>query len=117
MLDVFEFRVPNGSMEYDPQLQAEVEGYDVAFSTRGRVKVEGLVGRDAEAGGRTVVTVTRELSIPVGSPAVPAGAYAVATKVHPTTDPTLLGARLRLTGPAPGSQTTARRLQVEEVLT
>ena len=72
---------------------------------------------DAEAGGRTVTTIRRELHIPVTSPAVPMGAVAVCTAVDATTDPTLLGAKLTLDGPAPGSQTTARRLQVSEVLT
>jgi hypothetical protein len=37
--------------------------------------------------------------------------------VTATSDPTLLGAQLRLPVRRPGSQTTARRLEVTEVLT
>lgn len=112
-------RLPNGEgWVYDEFSGEDVEAYDVLFVTSGRVKVGGgLAARESEVGGRTSVTVSRELHIPVDSPAVPVGAYAVCTAVGVLTDPTLLGARLTLAGPAPGSQMTARRLQVEEVLT
>lgn len=117
MLDTFEISVPTGGTVYDEGTQTDVEELDPLFTTPGRVKASsGLVARETEAGGRTVVSVTRELHIPVDSAEVPAGAIAVCTAVHSTSDPTLLGARLRLAGPAPGSQTTARRLEVSEVL-
>lgn len=122
MLDTFDIGVPSGSYAYDPTANGgtggDVETITPLFTTPGRVKVGGgLASREAEAGGRTIVSVTRELHIPVDSAAVPTGAVAVCTAVHATSDPTLLGATLRLAGPAPGSQTTARRLEVEEVLT
>ena len=122
MLDTFDIGVPSGGYTYDPAANGgtggDVETIEPLFTTAGRVKVGGgLAAREAEAGGRTVTTVIRELHIPVDSDAVPVGAVAVCTAVDPTSDPTLLGARLRLSGPAPGSQTTARRLQVEEILT
>lgn len=121
MLDSFDISVPTGGFVYDPAANGgeggDVEELAPLFSTVGRVKSSsGLVARESEAGGRTVVEVTRELHIPVGSDVVPTGAVAVCTAVHATSDPTLLGARLRLAGPAPGSQTTARRLEVSEVL-
>ena len=118
MLDTFEFRLYADDLEYNPDTQTEEQPYEVLFTTSGRVKVGGgLAARDSQAGGRTVVTVTRELQIPVDSPNVPAKVVAVCTVVDKTSDATLLGALLRLAGPAPGSQTTARRLQVTEVLT
>ena len=118
MLDTFEFRLYSDGWHYDEVLKQDVRDYEVAFTTEGRVKVSGgLAARDSQAGERTVTTVTRELHIPVDSAAVPTGAVAVCTAVHATSDPTLLGAELTLAGPAPGSQTTARRLQVTEVLT
>jgi hypothetical protein len=121
MLDTFDISVATGGWVYDPGAEggdgADVEVLTPLFTTLGRVKVGGgLAARDSEAGGRTVVTVTRELHIPYDSAEVPVGAVAVCTAVHSTSDPTLLGAVLRLEGPAPGSQTTARRLQVSEVL-
>lgn len=114
MKDTFDIGVPTGTYTYVGG--AEVEVIEPLFTTPGRVKVSALVPRTSEVGGRTAVSVTRELHIPVTSDAVPAGAVAVCTAVHATSDPTLLGARLRLSGPAPGSQTTARRLQVTEDL-
>lgn len=116
MLDTFEIRVLTG--EYEMVDGVETETFDVVLTTKGRVKVaEGLAVREAEVGGRTSATVVRQLHIPWNSPAIPTGAVAVCTAVDATTDPTLLNARLRLEGPSPGSQTTARRLQVSEVLT
>lgn len=118
MLDTFDIGVPTGEWVYDPETGQDVEEVTPLFTTKGRVKAgRGLTARESEAGGRTVVEVSRELHIPVGSPAIPTGAVAACTAVHATSDPTLLGARLRLAGPAPGSQTTARRLEVEETLT
>lgn len=117
MLDTFAIKTPTGTA-YNPATGNDETTYADLFTTKGRVKVSGgLSARESEAGGRTVVTVVRELHIPVSSAAVPTGAVAVCTVVHATSDPTLLGATLRLAGPAPGSQTTARRLEVEEVLT
>lgn len=116
MLDTFEIRT-NFRTEYDPGLEEDVETSDLLFTTKGRVKVEGgLAVRDAEVGGRTSASVVRSLHIPVDSPAIPAGAVAICTAVDASSDPTLLGARLTIGGPAPGSQTTARRLEVTEIL-
>ena len=118
MLDTFEIRTYGDGWHYDEDYGQDVRDYEVEFTTKGRVKVSGgLSAHEAEAGGRTVATATRELHIPVSSPAVPAGAVAVCAAVAATSDPTLLGAQLVLVGPAPGSQTTARRLEVSEVLT
>lgn len=117
MLDTFDIGEPTGGTVYDPETGEDVEEIVHLFTTPGRVKAAGRTAHGAEAGGRTVVTVVRELHIPVDSAPVPTGAVAVCTAVHPTSDPTLMGARLKLTGPTPGSQTTARRLEVEEILT
>jgi hypothetical protein len=117
MLDTFAIKLSLG-VNYNPATGNNEETFEDLFATNGRIKASsGLVARESEAGGRTVVTVTRELHIPIDSPAVPTGAVAICTAVHNTSDPTLLDARLRLAGPAPGSQTTARRLEVTEVLT
>jgi hypothetical protein len=114
MLDTFAVKRSLGIGYVDG---AEVETFELIFNTVGRVKVGGgLATRESEAGGRTVVSVTRELHIPVTSAEVPPGAVAFCTAVDVTSDPTLLGAALHLDGPAPGSQTTARRLQVSEVI-
>lgn len=102
---------------YDDDAGTDVQTVDPLFTTVGRMKVSGNVARDSEVGGRTSVETRRELHIPVSSPAVPANAVAQCTAIGPLTDPTLLGAIVRVSGPAPGSQTTARRLEVTEVMT
>jgi len=118
MLDTFDIEVPTGGYVYDEATGEEAEEFDLLFTTLGRLKPgAGLrAARESEAGGRTVVTTIRELHIPVECEVVPAGAVATCIAIHPMSDPTLLGARLRLAGPAPGSQTTARRLEVSEVI-
>lgn len=117
MLDRCEIRYKTGSGTQDPVTGEKSPQYAVRFATKCRVKVsDGLSVREADVGGRTAVSVTRQLHIPVGSPAVQPGDIAVVTSVHASSDRTLLGATLVLAGPAPGSQTTARRLQVSEVI-
>jgi hypothetical protein len=117
MLDEFAVMISTGGWVFDPDLGEDVEELALLFTTLGRVKVEGgLAVRAAEVGGRTSASVVRSLHIPVTSDTVPVGAVAFCTAVHATSDPTLLGARLTIGGPAPGSQTTARRLEVTEVL-
>lgn len=117
MVDEWALMVSLG-MEYDPEVGEEVEQFALLFNTKARVKVVGgLAVREAEVGARTSVQVVREFHIPVTSAAVPTGAVAFPISIHETSDPTLVDTTLRLDGPAPGSQTTARRLQVSEVLT
>jgi len=119
MLDTFDIKQPTGGYVYDPAANGgtggDVVAYTLLFSTSGRVKDMTLI-RDGEGGARTVSTSQRELHIPVDSPAVPAGAVAFVTSVHPSSDPTLMGAQLHIEGQGPGSQTTARRLEVTETI-
>lgn len=116
MLDTFAIQVSLG-VQYDPDLDKDVEVWETTFTTPGRVKVIGAYGIDREVGGRTTTEVIRELHIPVDSDVVPAKATALCTAIGALTDPMLLGSRLILDGPTPGSQTTARRMKVTEVLT
>ena len=102
---------------YDPAAQADVQTVNPLFTTPGRLTERGVAVSDAEAGGRTVVTTRRELHIPWDSPDAPANGVAQCTAIGDSTDPTLLGTIVRLAGPAPASQKTARRLEVTEVLT
>lgn len=106
---------------YDPAADggkgADVQTVTPLFSTAGRLTEHGTAVSEAEAGERTVVETHRELHIPWNSPAAPVNAVAQCTAIHPTTDPTLLGTIVRLSGPVPATQKTARRLQVTETLT
>jgi Family of unknown function (DUF6093) len=107
----------DGGWQYDDEAGEDVRVITPIFTTPGRLKSPGNVVREAEAGGRGVVETRRELRIPVSKPEVPAGALAECTAVHWTSDPTLLGTIVRLSGPSPSAQTTCRKLEVTEVLT
>lgn len=108
--------------EPDPDTDADIPVYETAFETKARIKSGARLIALAEVGGRTAAETTRELHIPALSedpwvdPRSAHGVTALVTAVHTTDDPTLLGARLTLSGPGPGSQTTARRLQITEVV-
>lgn len=94
----------------------EVQQVTPLFTTKARLRERGNVVQETQVGERTAIETRRELHIPWNSPAAPVNAVAQCTEVDATSDPTLLGTIVRLSGPAPGSQQTARRLQVVEVL-
>ncbi|KAB2809258.1 hypothetical protein F9L07_19650 [Pimelobacter simplex] len=95
----------------------EVQQVTPLFTTKARLRERGNVVQETQVGERTAIETRRELHIPWNSPDAPVNAVAQCTAVGPLSDPTLLGTIIRLSGPAPGSQQTARRLQVVEVLT
>ena len=114
MWDVFEIGIL-GDWAPNPVTGIEERSFTPLFETKGRVKPSRSSSGDQEVGGRTATTVTRELHIPWDSPEAPIDSVARMKTPHSTTDPTLRG-DLRIAGPAPGSQTTARRLEVTEVI-
>ena len=117
MLDTAEIRRPTGNTVFDEETGTSIPEVLPVFTTRCRVKSTRTYGvLNQEVGGRTAQTVAREFHMPVDSPAVEPGDVAVLVAIHETTDPSLLGAELTLSGPAPGSQTTARRIEVLEVV-
>lgn len=122
MLTTCAIQYVTGETAQDPVSGSEAPIYTTAFTTKCRIKSPGLAVRQGEVGGRTSSTVTRELHIPALSTdpwndeRSAEGVTALVTSIDPTDDPSLLGARLLLSGAAPGSQTTARRLQVTEIV-
>lgn len=101
---------------YSSALQREVTTYAVEFTTKGRLRVRSAFSQHSQqAGGGSVVEVTRELHIPVSSPLVPQGALVTCIEIDGTSDPALLNSRLTVEGPIEADQTTARRLKVTEL--
>lgn len=106
----------------DQNTDADVPAYTTAFSTKARFVSRSSNPSRNEAGGRVAVEVTRELHIPWNSqdpwadPRAKSGVYAHVTAIHSSDDPSLLGIRVKLTGPTVASQQTARRLQIVEVV-
>lgn len=117
-----EFQYETGTTP-DPDTDTDVPTYETAFESKARIKAGDRVITLAEVGGRTAGESTRELHIPIASadpwddPRSANGVTFLVTEVSTLDDPTLLDARLTLSGPAPGSQTTTRRLQITEVVT
>ena len=107
----------DGGWNYNPATSKDEQTILNPFTSLGRLKVTSTQTRQSQAGERTVTETRRELHIPVDSPKVPANAVARCTAIGATTDPTVLGSIVRLSGNIAGSQTTARRLEVVEVLT
>lgn len=117
MLDTWAIGTDMG-WTYNPDSGEDEQTVAPLFTTKGRMKASRTYGNiNQQVGGRTATIVTRELHIPVASPPVPVDAVAQCVAVDSSSDPSLLGAIVRIAGPAPGSQTTARRLEVTELLT
>lgn len=120
MLDTWTIGADLG-WEFDPDADegrgADVQTVTPLFTTKGRMTEKGTVAIDTQVGERTAVEIRRQLHIPWNSPVAPTNAVAQCIAIDSTTDPTLLGTIVRLAGPAPASQKTARRLEVVEILT
>jgi len=120
MKDTCKFKVESGRSDPDPQTGAQTPTYTYLHSGQAfpcRIKVySAQMLREQDSGGRTVVETVRELHIPWDAPSIPAGARVEMTSVHASSDPTLAGGLFAVTGPAAGSQTNARRLQITEVV-
>jgi hypothetical protein len=108
----------DGGWRYDEGLGRDVQTVVPLFTTKGRLTERGAtVALETQAGERTVIESRRELHIPWDSPNAPVNALAQCTAIdEATSDPTMLNVIVRLAGPSPASQKTARRLEVVEVL-
>lgn len=107
-----------GPWVFDPDLGRETRSFTVDFATPARIRVRSVQQQtEQDAGARTVVTVQRELHIPINSPVVAAGQVARVTALGAGSDPSLAGVELTVLGVIAGDQMTARRLLVEEVQT
>lgn len=115
MVDTYSIQASNGMTYSDGE---EVESWSELFVTQGRLAVQdGAYARQGQVAGRTADEVSRVLHIPADAPAIPAGRVsAVPVQLDATSDQTLDGARLILEPSQPGSQTTARRIRVTEVV-
>lgn len=94
---------------------AEVTTYTSLFSSACKVQGSGLQAQDAEVGARTSVIVPLQLHLPAATAALAVGDVFTVTTPHIlSTVPT--GAVYRVTAPVEGSFRTARRYQVERVV-
>ena len=115
MTDTVAVTYANGTT-FDDETGTTVPNYTTRFTSKCKVQTRSLVARDAEVGGRTATTVTVELHLPVDAPAVEVGDVCEITAVGALSDMQLLGRKFRVVAPVGKSFATARRLDVEEIV-
>jgi hypothetical protein len=112
MLDTFSVETFLGWKTVDG---TEVPDTELLFETAGFIERDrgfGVLNQDV--GGRTATTITRALHVPWDSPSIPAEAVVRIVDLHPTSDPSMHGAILRVAAQQGGSLTPTRRLEITE---
>lgn len=122
MLDAGTAKRPTGGYVYDPETGSDVEATDDLFGpVNCKIKPPRTVAREAEAGGRTVVTIPGELHLPA-DPVHPEYADLRVGDIWEMTTVSDLslsevGRRYRITSEADGTLVTACRYSVERTTT
>lgn len=116
MTDTGTMRRPTGNTTQDPDTGSTVPEYADLFTSKAKIQTRNLQAREEEVGGRTATTVRVELHLPVDAPAVQRGDVWEVTAVGALSDMQLLGRRFTVIAPVGKSFATARRLEVEEVV-
>jgi hypothetical protein len=85
------------------------------FTSPCKIQTRNLQARESEVGARTSVAVRTELHLPVSTAALTVGDLFTITTVADYSLSTV-GQTFRVTGPVSGTWKTARRYEVEEVV-
>lgn len=115
MLDAGTAKAPTGGSTYDPDTQTDVDAFDTLFSSACKVQNRNLVARESEVGGRTSVTVRTELHLPMSTAPLAVGNFWEITAANPVSV-SQPGELFRVLGPVDGTIKTARRYEVERVV-
>jgi hypothetical protein len=116
MTDTVTVRRATGNTTQDPDTGSTVPVYADLFTSKCKVQARSLQALTAEAGGRTATTVRLELHLPLSVDPARTGDVAEVTAVGTLSDAQLLGRKFRITAPVAKSFATARRYEVEEVV-
>jgi hypothetical protein len=116
MTDTVAITYPTGDTTIDETTGSETPVYATRFTSKCKIQTRTLQARQEEVGGRTATTVTVELHLPVSAGAVEVGDVAEITAVGALSDVQLLGRKFRVIAPVAKSFATARRLDVEEIV-
>ena len=93
----------------------EVQATDDLFTSACKIQTRTLQAREAEVGGRTAVEVRTELHLPASTAPLAVGDLWEMTAAH-ALSLAVVGARYRVTAPVDGTLKTARRYEVERVV-
>lgn len=113
MVDAGQASRPTGGYEYEGG--EDVLAAEDLFESPCKIQTRNLVAREAEVGGRTSVSVRTELHLPASTDPLEAGDLWEITAAH-ALSLSAVGQVLRVIGPVAGSLKTARRYEVEEVV-
>lgn len=116
MTDTITIRRATGATTRDPSTGSTVPTYADVLTSKCKVQARSLQALTADAGGRTATTVRLELHLPVSAAAVQTGDVAEVTAVGALSDVQLLGRKFTIAAPVAKSFATARRYEVEEVV-
>lgn len=116
MLDAGTAKRPTGGYVYDPATDSDVEATADLFSSACKIQSRNVQPHEAEVGGRTSVSVRTELHLPTSTAALTAGDLWVMTAVHALST-VANGTTYRVLAPVGKTLATARRYEVEQVVT
>lgn len=105
-----------GDTTLDETTGREVPETVVKFTSKCKVQARGLAARESEVGGRIATEVRYELHLPVDAAPVEVDDLCQITDVGDLSDTQLLGRTFRVVSPVAKSYATARRIDVEEVV-
>lgn len=114
MVDAGRALRPSGGVVYADQ--QETREYVEVFTSRCKVKPRDLGVEAVEVGGRSAVRDRPVLHLPVSAPPLLPGDEWEITAVSPLST-VVVGRRYRVSGPFEKSLATARRYEVEEMVT
>lgn len=109
-------RDPNAEPTQDPDTGTTTPAYADLFTSKCKVQARALTALTAEAGGRTATTVRLELHLPLSAGVLKTFDVAEITAVGALSDLQLLSRKFTVTAPVAKSFATARRYEVEEVV-
>jgi hypothetical protein len=116
MLDYGQAKHPTGKPAYDSGAKGEVTPTADLFEAPYKIQTRNLVARESEVGGRSSTSIRVELHLPAWTDALSVGDLWEC--ITPSPDSLEVeGTVWRVTGIAAGSLKTARRYEVEVVLT
>lgn len=116
MTDSGIMRRPTGNTVLDEATGRETPEYEDVFTSKAKIQTRGLASRDSDVGGRIATEIRLELHLPIDAPAVKVDDVWEHTGAGPMSDPQLVGRTFRVVAPVGKSYATARRIDVEEVV-
>lgn len=115
MLDSGTAKRPTGGFAYNGGTDTDAEATSDLFTSVCKVQSRDVQPHEAEVGGRTSVSVVTELHLPASTAALTVGDLFVVTTPHALST-VAASTTFRVTAPVGKTLATARRYEVEQVV-